>query len=217
MNKTIILNGSIAALACMSLSGCLGTGGGTGGGGGGGGSSVYQDNFERVQYLGPQTERQNGSVNYIGKTRLETAPNTGGTSNGFFVGDLSISANFDNGTLSGTATNFVGEVDGEAVTLAGTLDSANTQDPNIVAQQDVVLPPVAGGGTITSGSLIASMRGTLTESINNESTTAELGLIGTFVGTNATGAMGTAAMLLGDEQAAGFVIGGGGTFYLDRQ
>lgn len=126
-----------------------------------------------------------------------------------------MAADFDNGTLSGTATTFEGEVDGTAVTLAGALDTANTTNPNIVTQTDIVVPVV--GGTITQGNLIGNMRGTLTESVNNNSSAVQLTLTGNFTGANAEGAQGTAAMLVGGENAVGFAIAGGGTFYADRQ
>jgi len=220
MNNTLILRGSLAALAAISLGGCLGSSNGTGlvggtGGGVGGGTSTYQASVDRIQNLGPQTVRQTGTLNYAGKTRIETAEPGSSTSNGFFVGDVNIAANFDNETLSGTATNFAGEVDGQAVTVSGTLSTQNTTDPNIVTQSDVVLPVV--GGTVTQGNLIASMRGTLTESVNNQSSTAQLSMTGAFTGPNAEGATGTAALLLGDENAVGFGIAGGGSFYLEKQ
>ena len=215
MNKKLMLRGGFVVLSVISLSACLGTGGGTGIGGGGGVSSTYQANLDRVQGLGPQTVRQTGTIDYEGKTRIETsAPGSNGP-NGFFVGDVAFAANFDNGTLSGTATNFAGEVDGKAVTVTGTLSSQNTTDPNIVVQNDIVVPVV--GGTITQGSLIGSMRGTLTESINNQSSTAQLTLTGTFLGTNAESAGGTSALLLGDPNSVGFGIAGGGTFYADKK
>ncbi len=213
MNGKLILRGSAALMACVSLSACLGNGGGIAAGGRPGGGGNYSTELNRVQQLGPQTQRQTGTVNYSGQTRLETTLPGASAANGFFVGDVALAANFDAGTLSGTATNFEGEVDGQAVTLAGTLDSANTTDPNIVTQSDTPVPII---GSITQGNLIGALRGTLTESVNNESSTAQLVLTGAFVGTNATAATGTAAMLVGDEAAVGFGIGGAGTFYVDR-
>lgn len=183
----------------MSLTACLGNGGGIDAGGGAGGGGNYSTELNRVQQLGPQTQRQTGTVNYSGQTRLETNAPGASASNGFFVGDVALAANFE------------GEVDGQAVTLARTLDSANTTDPNIVTQSDTPVPIV---GSITQGNLIGAMRGTLTESVNNESSTVQLVLTGALVGTNATAATGTAAMLVGNEAAVGFGIGG--TFYVDR-
>jgi hypothetical protein len=216
MNMTYLLRGAIAATTALSLSGCLSTvaAGGGGAGGGGNPSAAYATNLDRVQMLGPQTVRQTGTVNYVGKTRVETTEPGLTAPNGHFIGDVDLDANFDSGAITGTATNFAGQVDGTAVTLAGTLSTANTPDPNTVTQQDNVLPVI---GTVTTGALVSNMRGTLTESINNQSSTVQLSLIGTFSGTNAAGAHGAAAVLVGDENAVGFGIAGGGTFYLDRQ
>ncbi|MFZ5962060.1 hypothetical protein ACOXXX_03840 [Thalassococcus sp. BH17M4-6] len=177
--------------------------------------TAYQNNADRVQQLGPQTIRQTGTVNYEGKTKIDSLDPETQEINGFFIGDIELAADFDDGSLSGTATNFEGEVDGEDVTLDGTLDTANTDDPNVVTQTDIELP--ANAGTITQGNLIANMRGDLTESINNQTSTVQLSLIGSFSGSNAEGAHGAAAALVGDENSVGFGFAGGGTFYLERQ
>ncbi len=216
MNTKLFLRGTVAALTCLSLGACLGNGNGGGGlAGGPAGGGTYQANVDRVQGLGPQTVRQAGVVNYQGKTRLETVAANSSTLNGYFIGDLAFAADFDNDTFNGTATNFAGEVDGTPVTLAGTLSSSNTADPNIVVQTDIVVPVV--GGTVTTGSLIGNMRGTLTESVDNQTADAQLVVTGSFFGTNATGAGGGATMLLNNTGGVGFTFGGAGTFYADRQ
>lgn len=221
MNKSVILRGAIATLACLSLGACLGSsgGGGTGGGGaggGGGGGSSFADNASRVQNLGPQTNRQSGTIDYVGQARVDTVDPGQSAPTGFLTADLALAANFDAGTISGTATNIAGEVNGNAVTLSGTLDSVNGSGPNTVVQTDIAVP-APGSGTITTGALLASMQGTLTDDATNQSSLTELGLIGSFTGANADGAFGTASALVGDENAVGFGLAGGGTFYLDRQ
>ncbi|MCF3592679.1 hypothetical protein LZG00_01550 [Rhodobacteraceae bacterium LMO-12] len=216
MNRNILLRGGFAIMACAALVGCSNGStpvAGGGGGGGGGGTAAFDAALSNVQHLGPQTEKQIGTSDYSGQAKVETVDNASGVKNGYIIGDVDLTANWDAETVSGSATNFQGEYDGNPVTLDGTLTTAASSSPNTVVQQTIALPV---GGTITTGNLIANLRGTLTESINNESSDVELGMIGSFTGANAEGAQGAATMLVGDSDSVGFAIAGGGQFYLEK-
>ncbi len=218
MVTKILFKSSIAALACISLSACLGSSAavGPGGGGGGGGTAAYDAKLDQVRGMIPTIVRQTGTANYVGQTRLDTLDpaGTSSTPTGYLVGDIALAANFDTESVSGTATNFAGEVGGQAVTLSGTLDTANSNSPNLVSSSTTTAPII---GTITTTALVANMRGTLTESINNQSSDVELGLQGAFVGPNANAIHGPAVALVGSSGTVGFGFGGAGTYYLERQ
>ncbi|MDV4146648.1 hypothetical protein [Shimia sp. FJ5] len=207
-------------LLTTALSGCLGNGGGAGGGGGGGGDPKpledYDTAYDAMANTLATTTQLTGNANYQGQVKVEVLDQVGGQAEGHIVGDIDLNVAFGGpveGTVSGTATNFRGTVNNQDVSLSGTLDTANSNLPNITAPSEQALPT---GGSIWLTNLSAGMRGTLTDDETGESSDTELSLLGTFVGTNGSGAHGAAAMTIDNANTPVF-IAGGGTFYLERQ
>jgi hypothetical protein len=69
--------------------------------------------------------------------------------------------------------------------------------------------PVTVVKSVSQGNPIGNMRNTLTELVNNDSPTAQHIL----AGSEATAAIGTAVMLIGNKATTGFGIAAGDTFY----
>ncbi|MDQ7069168.1 MAG: hypothetical protein Q9M48_00185 [Rhodobacterales bacterium] len=127
-------------------------------------------------------------------------------------GDLDLTVDFDatNNPISGSATNFTGELDGVATSATGTLTTAASSGVNAVSAQTTVLPIV---GAITTTGLVAGLNGDLTDVGSGTTSNVELGLIGTFIGINGSGAFGASSAII---QTAGEPnVIAAGTFYLD--
>ncbi|MEB8388950.1 hypothetical protein OO012_17110 [Rhodobacteraceae bacterium KMM 6894] len=223
--RLVLLVGACATLgACTSSSsgGAAGGAGGSGGGSGGGGTpaqamAAFDAEMDKNTGVLTTTINPTGKVNYTGKTKLNTinAKQTG--FNGFVIGDLAMQADFDRDTVSGTATNFKGEVDGQAFELAGTLDTANVTDnsPNSVVTS---APTTIAGHTIRTTVLTSTLDGNLKNSLNDESSDVRLVLSGGVAyGPNAERIQGGATAIFGDKDKVGFGFGGAGEFYLDKK
>ncbi|WP_297756004.1 hypothetical protein [uncultured Shimia sp.] len=219
MQLKSLANLSGLLLLTTALSGCLGNGGGAGGGGGGGDPKPlenYDTAYDAMMNTPATTTQLTGNANYQGQVKVEVLDQVGGQAEGHIVGDIDLAVAFGgpvDGTVSGTATNFRGTVNNQDVSLSGTLDTANSNLPNITAPSKHDLPT---GGSIWLTNLSAGMRGTLTDDETGESSDTELSLLGSFVGTNGSGAHGMAAMTIDNANTPVF-IAGGGTFYLERQ
>lgn len=239
MNVISVFRLGLSACACSALIACASTnsggggaagpGGGTAGGGtpgggtSGGGQTATQamtafDNAMAMgPNMGPTTINPTGKANYVGKTKINTInPNQTGF-NGFVIGDLNMQADFDTDALTGTATNFAGEIDNQAVTLAGTLDTANVTSnaPNTVVTS---APINVAGQSIHTTTLLGALQGKLTDSINNDEAEVQLILQGPAAfGANADRFQGGATAIIGNQGQVGFGFGGSGEFYLDRQ
>ncbi|MCZ4352096.1 hypothetical protein O4H61_06165 [Roseovarius aestuarii] len=213
------------ACACTALGACgtssSGGAGGPGGGGGGGGTpaqamAAFDAAMDEGPKMGPTTINPKGKANYAGKTKINTINENQTGFSGFVIGDLEMEADFDQDTLSGTATNFKGQIDDKDVTLDGTLDTANItgNEPNMVVTSD---PIEVAGQKIHTTSLLGALEGKLKNSLTDETADVQLILQGTAFGANADRFQGGAAAIIGNKDEVGFAFGGSGEFYLDRQ
>jgi hypothetical protein len=222
-----ILRGTLALMACTAMSACLQGGGGAGGGGGGGGGGAggltpaeYQTNFNRVSGMIPTSDMPaSGSANFTGtvSTELREA-NAGAAVVGTILGDLDLDISFDptvTSPISGTATNFRGELGGNDVTFAGTLATDATRFPTAVAVSEDTIPLPGGLGTVTTrtGGMSANLVGDL--ELDGADGEVILSLGGNFVGPGAQAAYGPAVGTWWGPTGPGEYVASG-TFFIER-
>lgn len=241
MKYNNLIRAGVLGASCLALSACLGSsnglaigggGGGAGGGAGGKTPAEFDSKFNALSSstsgLAPTSTKLGGTATFTGVTKVSLfeAANTSNTGEAF--GDLTVQANFDNETISGQATNFEGTVGGNAVTLTGTLDSANASVPSTLASVTTPLanvpgvPSVPGVPTsVTATSFALNMGGQLSDAdgvVGN----VLMGLGGAFLGpiggSEATAAVGPTTVVVTDVAGAtGLIdIGGAGSFYLEK-
>ncbi len=215
MTSISILRSTAIVMACCALSACLGNGGGgTGVGAGGGGTQAeYDAELSRIQQIAPSSVKHSGTFDYQGQTLLETQ-DSAGTANGYMLGDVTATVNYDAETASGEATNFRGEVGGETVELTGTLDTNNAVGGNVASTP----PTTIAGQTIVATSVMLNMEGTLSNAATNDTADVAMLMGGAVLGPNAEAIHGasvaTSTQLNGQIGLEGF---GGGTVYLEKQ
>ena len=206
-----------ATTSGATTGGASGNTGASSGGASAGGNAALDTSFDtafnNVINQGPTQTPITGSANYVGEMNLATV-DVAGAENGFVVGDLALSVNFDASTdpVSGTATNFRGVRDGVDITIGGTLDTANSTSINVLSAQTTPLPT---GGSVTITSMNASLRGDLTDGEFGNTYNAEASLVGTFNGANAASVSGGAGVLTNAVGTEGIVSGG--QFYANKQ
>tara|TARA_R110002095_G_scaffold37054_2_gene34525 strand:- start:417 stop:1058 length:642 start_codon:yes stop_codon:yes gene_type:complete len=213
MNFTTVTKLTAVGVAAMSVSGCFGNGGGNSVPGGPPPPSGYDAAFQAVQGMAPTATRLSGSADYTGEIEILTGLNQGNADERL-IGDLDMNVSFDGGSrpITATASGFEGEIDGQQVTVNGTLSTANnTSGLNTVVATDSNVP---GVGTITTTGVFATLQGTLTENTGQISGDAILGLTGNVVGANGEGIIGAATVTV--DTGSGPFIGGGGTFYANQ-
>lgn len=228
--KMIAIKGlrlGMVACACMALGACgtSSSGGagfagapGTPAGGGTPAQALAAFDTQMANGLKMQSTTINpaGKPNYAGRVKLNTL-NEGQTGySGFVVGDLKLQADFDKDKVTGTATNFTGEIDNQAFELTGTLDTANVTSnaPNTVVTSD---PMIIAGQKYHVTTMLATLDGKLTNSLTNEAADVELVLTGQAFGANADRIQGSATALVGNKAEVGFGFGGVGEFYVDKK
>ncbi|APE43921.1 hypothetical protein BOO69_11255 [Sulfitobacter alexandrii] len=233
------MRAGLLGASCLSLAACLGNGNGAaiggGGGGGGGGPATtraeYDAKFDQLQNttsLAPTSVELVGQGTFRGNTLLNVTTNDQAATQGYALGDLEVQADFDNETIAGTATNFRGEIGGNAFTLDGTLDSANGIAPSVLSEQvqPIILPPgvppIPGAPTeVVTNTFTLNMGGQLADPVSGSIGNVYLGLGGSFLGPigggQAQAAVGPATVVVTEQPGgAPIVIGGGGTFVLER-
>ncbi|WP_152465955.1 hypothetical protein [Sulfitobacter sp. THAF37] len=240
MNYQTILRAGLLGVSCLSLTACLGNGnggaiGGGGGGGGGGPATTraeYDAKFDQLQNttsLAPTSVELVGQGTFRGNTLLNVFTNDQAATEGYALGDLEVQADFDNETISGTATNFRGELGGNPFTLEGTLDSADGIAPSTLQEetQPIILPPgqapIPGAPTeIVTNGFAVNMGGELSDPVSGSIGQVNLGIGGTFLGPigggQAQAAAGPATVVVSDEPGGALIrLGGAGTFVLERE
>ncbi len=230
-----LVHAGLLGASCLALGGCLGSsnGGGLGGGGGSAGSvAEYDTKFSELTAntsgLAPTSKELTGSATFSGSTKIQLFEAANASNTGEAIGDLALQADFDTETISGTATNFRGTLNGEDVALTGTLDTANGLAPSSLLEvtSPIILPPgvpaIPNAPTsVTANSFSVYMGGELSDDdgvIGN----VNLGMLGVFVGpiggSEATAAYGPSTVVVSDVTGtAGLIdIGGAGTFYIEK-
>lgn len=232
-----VLRAGLLGVSCLSLTACLGNGGGgaIGGGPGGGPATTraeYDAKFDELTNttsLAPTSVELVGQGTFRGSTLLNVTANDNTNTTGYALGDLEVQADFDNETIAGTATNFRGEMGGDAFALDGTLDSANGIAPSVLSEQTqpIILPPgvppIPGAPTeVVTNAFTLNMGGELVDPVSGSIGNVNLGLGGSFLGPvgggQAQAAVGPATVVVTNAPGgAPIVIGGGGTFVLERE
>jgi hypothetical protein len=238
------LRAGLVFASCLALSACFGNssggaggGGGTGGGGAGGGTlpasaAEFDTKFDQLSAntsgLAPTSTALTGTATFTGATKVSLFEAANPANTGEAIGALAVEANFDSNTISGTATNFQGTVNGQSVALTGTLDTATALAPSTLSEQSnpIVLPPgipaIPGAPTsVTTNAFAINMGGELSDP-DGVIGTVNLGLGGAFLGpiggSEATAAVGPATVVVTNVPGStGLInIGGAGEFYLER-
>ncbi|MEM1301688.1 MAG: hypothetical protein AAGH17_03815 [Pseudomonadota bacterium] len=207
---------SAALICCASLAGCLGLGPSNNGGGGGGAAATttsslaqFDSKFNEVSGLPATLTKLTGTAEYTGKVSIRTDPNAPPTSSDVVVGDLDMDIDFDNGTspITATATNFNGSVNGQDVTIDGTLSTANAQN-----QVNAVTSTNTGVGTVTGISV--GLEGALSDPNSTLTGDALMTLQGTFRGDNGAAINGASGLVVRPSSGPNVVTGG--QFYAER-
>lgn len=199
-----------AIVMCTAVSGCFGTTGTTTTTPG---ASTYSTAYAAAQGQIQTQTPLTGTASYSGRTHIDLPDaNNAGQNNGYLEGDLDLTIDFDaaNNPISGTASNFTGELDGAATSATGTLTTAASSGVNAISATTTILPVI---GSITTTGLIAGLNGDLTDVGSGTTSNVELGLIGTFTGNNGSGAFGAASAVVQTAGQANVITSG--TFYLD--
>lgn len=243
MHYINLIRAGVLGASCLALSACLGSsngttiggGGGAGAGGGAGGKTPaeFDAKFDALSSntsgLVATSTRLQGTATYSGVTRVSLSSTADSTQTGEAFADLAVQADFGNETIAGQATNFTGTLNGNPVTISGTLDSANAVAPSTLAVVETPLagvpgvPAVPGVPTsIVATSFALNLGGTLSDD-TGEIGTVLMGLGGPFVGplgsNDPAAAYGPTTIVVGQPVGGtnpGISIGGGGTFYLER-
>ena len=166
------------------------------------------------------TTQLTGTANYKGDVLVDTIANS--DPGDYLVGDLDIDMNFDqktNNPMSGTATNFRGQLGGQDIALNGTLstsDPLNGSPVNEIGENSFAVP-APGSGTVFQTGMSLSMAGTITDPSGNPDNSGDalMTLQGTFRGPDGQLVHGAAGGLF--EPDSGGVVNLGGQFQLDRQ
>lgn len=237
MNYYHLMRAGLLGASCLTLSACLGSSngglGGAGGSGGGAAATISDfdakfDSLTTTTTLAPTSVELTGQGTFKGSTKLNVFEAANTANSGTALGDLTVVADFDAETISGTATNFRGELGGEAFTLDGTLDSANSAIPSTLTEMTTPIPPLPGGAipgaptSVTTNAYAVNMAGQLSDPVSGSIGDVNLGIGGAFLGPvgggQAQAAVGPATVVVTNVPGTvGIGIGGGGTFYLERE
>lgn len=207
---TMIRLGALAAVTSL-LAGCFGSGTNI---------SATPEAFDAA-YLeaagfGPTITPLSGTATYNGEMQIKTVDTSGET--GAIRGALELTANFASASpFSATASNFSGEVNGQAVSFSGTLSSDQATDKSPINELATnPLPAIAGGGETSA--MVLSLGGTLTNEDSGVKNEFRPGtnITGNFYGTDGkavAGAVGAAVLPTGGTSVitgntSGAVTGG---------
>lgn len=196
-----------AVIALTAVSGCLGSNGGGGGGGGGFTPEEYDDALADVQGRIPTSDMpREGTASYSGAARVDGVDGA----DGFVVGEVNLDVDFDaepTEAISGTATNFSGVLDGEEVTIGGTLSTGPDFPTALAINEFTVDLPTGGSQTVVTGAVSIAMYGDVVD--EGDTSTILLTLGGNFVGPEGEGIHGPALIQEITDTSVGENVGAG--------
>jgi len=215
-----------AAAMAMALSGCLSSSNGGGGAGGTGPVTPadYDTSLNRVQQLGPTGNMPTRlQATYSGATKQNVIDNGTGNTVGEMLADLELTADWTDGQTtnpwSGTADNFRGTVNGQALAITGELTvaeaEANSLSGTIGRSQNTIPLPGGGSQTVATGAMTVNLAGTVDDNGTDRDFVMNLG--GGFFGDQGQAITGTASTQewVNGRPNAG-PNSGAGTFYVEQ-
>jgi len=163
-------------LGATALSGCLGNdiqGAVT--------SAAFDEALEEVQGRVPTSDMPLvGTASYRGATKLT---GTGQALGGEVFGEINLDVDFGaaaDEAITGTASNFIGNLDGVDYDIEGTLSTSDAFPTALAVVESTITLPTGGTQNIATGSVLINMTGDVTA--NGETRGVLLSLGGAFVG-----------------------------------